>query len=669
MKNIYRAVGYALKYKYSLAGAIFCSVLVATFWGASIGVVYPFVEIVFDGKSAHQWVDESQSDATQAISEQEAIRVSLQQELDRVKGTANEEEFNRLGLELASAESNLVIERKKLVSANKMEPYIKAYLPDSAFQTLVYVIGFLLIGTTLKGLFLIGNMVLVARVGQRTVLDLQNQFFSRTLRLDLKSIGENGTGDLINRIRGETGAVGTAVTTLFGKTLREPLKMGACLAGAAYINWRLLLFSMVICPPAVFLLLKLARASKRANRRAMQDSAKLLNRLFQSLTYVKIVKAYNMEQAEQKRFDKTANDVYRRSMKIAWYTSLFRLNNELLGIGIISLSVLAGGYLVLNGETHLFGIRLCAETMNSAQILTFYAFLIGVSDPLRKLADVYNLLQAGIVSADRVFELLDRQTTIHDPVSPKNIPATASSLEFEGVSFEYQENTRVLNDVDLKIRPGESLAIVGANGSGKSTLVNLLPRFYDPLEGRILLDGTDIQNFTLGDLRKHIALVTQQTMLFDDTVCNNIRFGSNDATYEQITAASKKAHADEFITSLLDEGYETNVGEHGGRLSGGQRQRISLARAILRDPKLLILDEATSQIDPESEMLIHATLAEFIQGRTTIMITHRLSTLELADRIAVFESGRIIDLGTHHELIQRCELYQRIRQTEMKEAA
>jgi ATP-binding cassette subfamily B protein/subfamily B ATP-binding cassette protein MsbA len=292
-----------------------------------------------------------------------------------------------------------------------------------------------------------------------------------------------------------------------------------------------------------------------------------------------------------------------------------------------------------------------------------------MSDPARKLSEVFSRLQRGAAAADRIYELVDRKPTIVNPKSPQPLGRHHVDLVFENLRFQYQPTHTVLDDVNLRIAAGESIAIVGPNGCGKSTLANLVPRFFDPTAGRVLLDGHDLRDVRLRELRGQIGLVTQETTLFNDTVLNNIRYGSPRATREQVIAAAEQAHAHRFIEEKLEHGYDTVVGERGGRLSGGQRQRIALARAILRDPAILILDEATSQVDLESEQVIHKVLESFVRNRTTIIITHRLSTLALADRIVVMNGGRLLDVGTHDELMGRCELYGRLHDIQFRESA
>ena len=497
---------------------------------------------------------------------------------------------------------------------------INQYAPRDPFTTLVWLMGLSVAGTALRCLFLMGSMLSVARVGQRTMLDLQNEAFRNVLDMEPSELDVQGAGDLINRIRGETGIIGSTIITLFGKTVREPLKLVGCLVGAALVNWRLLLLSLLISPLAGYLMVRLASVTKRASRRAMEESANLLNRLYQSLSYMRIVKAFTMENRERERFKVVARDVYKKSMRISLFASLSRINTELLGVCIVTLSVLAGGYLVLNQQTHLFGIRMCDQPMSFGILMMFFGFLIGAIDPLRKMGDVYNMMQGGIVAADRVFPLLDKRPAVLSPENAKSLPAGPLAVEFDHVCFEYETDKLILSGVTEKVPAGTSLAIVGQNGSGKSTLINLIPRFFDPCggdsesgSGAIRVNGIDIRHLAIKDYRRRVGYVSQQTMLFSDTIAENIAYGAEHVSHAQIVEAAKKAHAHDFIVALED-GYDTDIGEYGGKLSGGQRQRISLARAILKDPDILILDEATSQIDPESEQMIHDTLSRFMEG-------------------------------------------------------
>ncbi len=665
MNSFARAIGLAIHYRATLLGVIFTSLVVGVLWGANIGVVYPFVEVVFEGQSLHQWVDR-EIDASDKRAQELAKEVhALRETVPHLTG-----DDHRLALaRINYVEADLVAETHAIARYRWVQPYIHAYLPASPFKTLLLIVGLLLVGSALKDAFLVANLVLVERLVQLAAYDLRKQFFRQTLRLDLASFGDSSNSELLSRFTYDLNGVVLGLNTLFGKAVREPIKMAACLVGACLISWRLLVFSLLLVPLAAFLMQRLAKSIKRANRRAMEEMSQLYSTLTETFTGIQTVKAFTMEGFERNRFHQSAKEFFLKSMKIAFYNSLTKPITEILGIGVISLALVAGAYLVLNQETHLLGVRICDTPMSLGSLLLFYGLLAGVSDPARKLSEVFALIQAGIAACERIYPMMDREPTIVDPVEPKTTAKPHHRLLFDNVEFHYQPGQPVLNGATLEIKYGETVAIVGPNGCGKSTLINMLPRFYDPVGGSIRFDDLDLREMRLRDVRQRVGLVTQQTHLFDDTVLNNIRYGSPNATDEQAIEAAKKAHAHRFVMDKLDNGYYTHVGQGGSRLSGGQRQRIALARAILRDPEVLILDEATSQIDIESEQLIHQALEEFVRDRTAIMITHRLSTLRLADRIVVMEAGQIIDVGTHADLLKRCSLYSRLHEIHFKQSA
>jgi ATP-binding cassette subfamily B protein/subfamily B ATP-binding cassette protein MsbA len=334
---------------------------------------------------------------------------------------------------------------------------------------------------------------------------------------------------------------------------------------------------------------------------------------------------------------------------------------ELLGVAAVSAAFLAGAYLVIAGKEHLFGMRMCEYPMDLPTLLQLYTFLAAIADPVRKLSSVYTKLQTGAAAADRIFAAMDLRPRIGTNSHGTVLRRHRESIEFREVCFSYDPGRPTLTNIRLEFRFGETIALVGKNGCGKSTLVGLLPRFYDPDHGSVLIDGIDLRHAHLRSLRRQIGLVTQETVLFDDTVFNNIAYGLRRAKPETVEAAARQAFAHDFIEKL-PQGYQTRTGDAGAKLSGGQRQRLALARAILRDPAILILDEFTSQCDAESEALIHQALRTFVRDRTTFVITHRLNTLEIADRIVVLDRGRIAAVGTHTELLASCDVYQRLQE-------
>jgi ATP-binding cassette subfamily B protein/subfamily B ATP-binding cassette protein MsbA len=664
MHNFLRVVRLTLKRRYTFVAAMLCSLGVAVLWGANLGLIMPVVEIVFSERPPHDFADAKVAAGHKKVADFQKEIAAIDDALARGPDNAKDLQRQRTALD-----SKLYAAQKELESAQFLQPIVKRYLPNDSFATLALFIGFLLVATLLKDSLLVCNLMLVERMTQLALLDMRKTLFRKILKMEMAHFGNDHTSHLMHRFTGDINCAFSGANVLVGRMILEPLKILACLIGAAMICWRLLVVSLLVAPLAVWIIVRLSQSLKKANRRAMEEMGKLYEQLSETFSGIYAVKAFGMERHERRRFHERGKSYFRKALRIMFYNALGRASTEFLYTIIVCIAIVTGAFLVINQQTTLLGIPIMDRPLGLGSLLAFYALLIGVSDPARKMSEVWNTLQRGMAGADRLFEALDKVPKIVDPPEPKSLPSLRPDLVFENVTFHYQKGHTVLSDINLTVRFGETVAIVGPNGCGKTTLCNLLPRFYDPVAGAVKLAGIDLRELRIKDIRSLTGLVAQQAMLFDDTVWNNIRYGSPQATNDDVIAAAEKAFAHKFITEKLPHGYETEVGERGGRLSGGQRQRILLARAILRDPKFLILDEATSQIDLESEQLIHRVLEQFIRGRTTLLITHRMSSIALADKIVVMDQGRIIDAGSHDELVRRCDLYGRLYHLGFKEIA
>ncbi|MCG8653755.1 MAG: ABC transporter ATP-binding protein/permease [Pirellulales bacterium] len=654
MKNFLRVLRLAARRRWAFGGIAVTSLLIAVLWGANIGTLYPLVEVVFKGDSIPGYTARRLSEAEQKVASIDKQLAELRQQIAVAAG--DEKKVLNRKIESAQTTRKLVVDSVSFLQT--AQPTINRYAPQGAFATLVLIVGVLIGGTALKLVALLINMLLVQFVAERTSVDLRANFFRRALHLDLDSFGENGSAALTSRLTNDIAHVSAGLTVLMGRLIREPLKMAVCLACAFYVCPRLLLMVMVVTPLVALVMHHLSRAIRRASRRAMEEMSQLYGMLNDAFAGIRVVKAFNTQAHERAKFNRGIQAYYRKSMKMAFYNTLARSSSEMLGMSTVGLAILAGGYMVLNEDTHLLGIRMSNQPLSVGEVLAFFGFLIGASDPAKKLTDVWSGLQRGIAATSRVYEVIDQPVRVRDPQQPQTAARPHTAIHFQEVSYQYTSGPKVLCGVNLSIRHGETIALVGPNGCGKSTLMSLLCRFDDPQGGKICLDDTPIDQLRLRDLRRRIALVTQRTILFDDTIENNIRYGTPGADAHAVVRAAKLAFADEFIRRKTPDGYQSILGTAGVRLSGGQMQRIALARAFLREPDILILDEATSQIDLESEQLIHQALQKFLVNRTGLMITHRPSSLAMADRVVVIESGKIADSGQHDELIQRNRFYQ-----------
>ena len=642
---------FALSFRrpWALTGIIASSLMVALLWGANIGTLYPMVEIVFKGDSIPEYIDreiESESAMVRSIRLENRRLMRQSDGGSDLDSSANQAtvRFNQQRIETKTASIRWM---------RRVSPTLHRWLPTTPFRTLVLVVVLLVGGTAIKLVALGFNIMLVQYVTGRMLLDLRALFFRKALSMDLDRFGENGSADLTSRMANDCAGVVGAAGILIGKVVREPLKMITCLCGAMMICPRLLILVAVFMPLMAFVTGKLGKSIRRSSRRAMEEMSQVFGTLSDAFAGIRVVKAYNTQSAERAKFRWVTAQYFRRSMKMSWYGTLARANNEFFGMTTVGLAILGGGYLVVNQQTHLLGLRMTDEPLNVGQMLLFFGLLIGASDPARKLSDVWASLQGGVAAAHRVCEILDEPVRVTQPNRPIDVARPHRHLSLDAVHFAYPSGPNVLCGIDLEIPHGQCVAIVGPNGCGKSTLANLFCRFDDPQSGTIQLDGVSMRDMDLRNLRRRIAIVTQRPVLFDDTIENNIRYGSPRADDHAVVRAAKLARADEFIRHKTPDGYATRLGSGGVRLSGGQMQRIALARAMLRNPDILILDEATSAIDVESETLIHEALGTFLTDRTGIMITHRPSSLALADRIVVIESGRVVDQGTRDDVLRR----------------
>jgi ATP-binding cassette subfamily B protein/subfamily B ATP-binding cassette protein MsbA len=657
MKPFFRIARGLLRYPLALVSSIGCSLMVAALWGGNIGAVYPLLEVCLRGQSVQEWID---ADIQAATERQAEIQTALKQP------DLTPDETRKLKGEFGSLERSIELNRR-------LQPYAD-YLPADPFRTVALFVALLLAATAIKNGFIVCNLVATSWAVQRTTVDLQNEYVETVVGLDMASYDRFGTSQLVTHFTESIEHVSRALHVLLGASIREPLKMISCAIGASLISWRLMLLTLIVAPPTAYLISTLSRKIRRTLKDHVSDSVYLNRLIFQSVISLPAVQAYGMEGKMREDVNVAGLERMRRAIKTAFLIALTKPVTEVAGILSVGLAIVGGAYLVLNQETHLLGIQMTDQPLTISKMLVFFGMMVGMSEPARKLTDVYSNLQIGIAAADRVDEVLRETSELTFPVANNDDPddddpdddgreiASAKprgEIELRSVSFSYVTGKQVLDEISLSIRPGETVCLVGENGCGKSTIGKLLLRFYDPSQGEVLIDGVNLRDRDPKLTRQQIGLVSQSPALIEDSAAANIRFGSPDATDEEVIRAAKLARADGFIQHLNGK-YDAQIGFNGGRLSGGQKQRIALARAVLRDPSILILDEATNQIDQHSEQLIYDALREFVVDRTCVIVSHRPEAFELCDRIIVIDHGKVVSSGTANELLERCETFQRL---------
>lgn len=516
------------------------------------------------------------------------------------------------------------------------------------FGTLLFVCVIIVGSVFLSNLFTYLSGVVLAQVRAMVIKGMRMDVFQKVSALHIGYFSNERKGDLISKMTNDIQEVENTIVHSLRVVFREPATIFLYFAVLFFMSVKLTLFTMLIIPISGAIIGGITKRLKKSAVESQESLGRIVNILDETLGGMRVIKAFNAERFVRRKFDYETDQYSDVNVSMARKNELAAPISQFLGVSVVAGILVYGGSLVLSGESDL----------SASDFITYIIIFTQVLNPAKEISRAVSNIQRGIASAERIFEVIDTPNLIKSSENPKPLTAFNNRIEFKNVSFSYGD-TQVLKNIDFSLEKGKTIALVGPSGGGKSTLADLVPRFYDPSEGQIVLDGTDLKDFSTSDLRSLMGIVTQESILFNDTVFNNIAFGLEGVTEAQVIEAAKIANAHNFI-SQLENGYQTNIGERGSKLSGGQRQRLSIARAVLKNPPILILDEATSALDSESELLVQEALTKLMSHRTTLVIAHRLSTIQHADEILVIERGQIVQRGTHADLMTRDGLYQKL---------